>query len=253
MKNKRYLLSFFSCTLLIGSEDFFDLKQDDSTVDDVERRDNNNYHRPKRSRVDSELHRQKQDSLKKNNLLSKNQANSIHLSGPDVFSSKTIIKDSSVPQNHETVEAVDDMYQIDRDFEENLKLDQNFQQSEFFTSSERKDMLNFVEDVSIDQNALLKQKLSKSQIQIIKKVTDSYLDKFFKKLMKKSFKSFLKNIVKMIFAEVRSAEKKNQAITDRDMWVICKKIYDQKLKQQSARKNKYIQARRQKNVNHKAL
>lgn len=82
----------------------------------------------------------------------------------------------------------------------------------------------------------LRGKLSEAQIRVVETVTNSYLEQLFKKLLKRSIKGFIRKIVNMIFTEVRSAEKKNNAISERDMWVICRKIYDKELALEAAKK-----------------
>lgn len=102
------------------------------------------------------------------------------------------------------------------------------------TERERSEIKDFVEKQ-------LSEKLPEDQIEIIQEVTNSYLETLFKKLLRRSIKKFLKNTVLMIFRSVNLAQKDNNALTDRDIWVICQKIYEKELAKQMLAKKEYIQ------------
>lgn len=178
------------------------------------------------------------------------QGQGIHLSMPDSPHSQESRSSSTSPDSDKATSlnlaTVTD--RLEADFEHDFDEQDSNSESDTVSVSgadytaptevERQEMLDFVRD------QLKGATLTRSQVEVVVKVTDSFLSKLFKKLLRKSIKRFVKGILKTIVKEVQSAKRKNAAVSDADLWALSSKIYKKKLAQEAARKAKYIKSRK---------
>lgn len=181
-------------------------------------------------------------SVSSRHEIEKNTNKKIVFPGPHIDSHSSSVPDIKINNQQKVVDEDQSNtnslnYDFNQDSDEGLSLENVSSQKTvsdvIVSGKDRAEIKNLVRDQ-------LQGKLSDAQITIVQKVTDSYLEQLFKKLLKRSIKGFIRKIVNMIFTEVRSAQKKNKAISDRDMWIICKNIYDKELAIETAKKTKNI-------------
>lgn len=141
-------------------------------------------------------------------------------------------------KNQQSANILDDAFR--QDLEKNLNVQKSSSKKSdidlVVTDQDRVEIKNLIDNQ-------LQNKLLNSQIKIIEQVTDSYLNQVFKNILKRSVKRFIKNVIIMIFKEIRSAQKKNNFLTNYEISVISKKIYEKELSQKAINKKHYIQTK----------
>lgn len=239
--------SVFCSLVLLGS--------DEPSINMDENTDTINQEVDDRSDDYSDNDRIQKDGLSKNDLehpktsqsgdtLEEEIVQKVLLTGPlenegssPIVDSKKNKQSNEFNQDQKSINTLSDAFDQELD-QEDLGIQdlssQNLDRDVIVTGKDRAEIKDMIDKE-------LRGKLSESQIKIVEKVTDSYLEQLFKKLLKRSIKKFVRSIVTMIFKEVRSAEKKNNSLTDRDMWVICKNMYDKELAREATKKKQYIQ------------